>query len=253
MSIEQSRLYNFVDDKNNGIPITSSRMDAELNQDITALNQKVIIKATAPSSPIAGMFWLDSSNKFLKQYRNSEWVTMGVVHYGTVMATPQSGDVWIDNSGAEVIYKVRNKANSAWLTLLQTSDIIATIMPLIYPVGSVYSNRTVATNPATLLGFGTWIAIGGFIAGLDGSTEFLTAGQTGGEKTHVLTTTEMPAHVHRQQKNGSDGTVAGNFAAGTNASNATGDTGCDTLSTGGGAAHNTLPPYTVCYLWYRSA
>lgn len=101
MSLEQSRLYSFTDDKNNGIPITASRMDAELNQDITALNQKVIIKATAPSSPIAGMLWLDSTNKLLKQYRNSEWVVMGVVHIGiSAPSTPQTGDIWVDTANS---------------------------------------------------------------------------------------------------------------------------------------------------------
>jgi hypothetical protein len=30
----------------------------------------------------------------------------------------------------------------------------------IYPVGSIYINAAVTTNPATLLGFGTWVAFG---------------------------------------------------------------------------------------------
>ena len=29
-----------------------------------------------------------------------------------------------------------------------------------YPVGSVYMNASNSTNPATLLGFGTWVALG---------------------------------------------------------------------------------------------
>jgi len=116
MSTSASRQYNFVDDKNAAIPPTASRVDAELDNCITKLNQKVIISASAPSSPIAGMFWLDSSNKVLKQYRNSEWVLMGPVHYGaSAPSTMQFGDVWIDSSGSEAILKVRNKANGAWL------------------------------------------------------------------------------------------------------------------------------------------
>ena len=97
MSTEISRLYSFADDKINGIPITASRIDAEYNQNITALNQKVIIKATSPASPINGMLWLDSTNKLLKQYRNSEWVVMGIVHVSaTQPTTSQTGDIWID-------------------------------------------------------------------------------------------------------------------------------------------------------------
>lgn len=112
-----SRLYNFVDDANNGVPITALRVDSELNQLVNTQNQAAIVAATAPSSPINGELWIDSVNKQLKQYRNSEWVIMGVVHYGTVMATPQAGDVWIDNSGSEVVISYRNKANSAWIQI----------------------------------------------------------------------------------------------------------------------------------------
>jgi hypothetical protein len=31
---------------------------------------------------------------------------------------------------------------------------------LLFPVGSIYTNATNATNPGTLLGFGTWTAFG---------------------------------------------------------------------------------------------
>lgn len=112
-----SRLYNFVDDANNGVPITAFRVDSELNQLISTQNQAAIVSATAPSSPINGELWIDSVNKQLKQYRNTEWVIMGVVQYGIVMATPQAGDIWIDNSGSEVVINYRNKANSAWIKI----------------------------------------------------------------------------------------------------------------------------------------
>ncbi len=99
MSTEASRVHDWVDDKNNVIPITASRMDAEFDAIITKLNQKVIIKASAPSAPIAGMLWYDSTNKFLKQYRNAEWVIMGVVHVGTsAPSTVQEGDLWYDTT-----------------------------------------------------------------------------------------------------------------------------------------------------------
>lgn len=122
MPSEISRLYNFVNDKNNGIPITSSRVDAELNQLVNTQNQAAIVQPTAPSSPIDGELWIDSTNNFLKQYRNNEWVIMGVVQYGSVMTTPQSGDIWIDNSGSEVVINYRNKANTAWINLLDANS-----------------------------------------------------------------------------------------------------------------------------------
>ena len=41
----------------------------------------------------------------------------------------------------------------------QTQVTAAIVNALVYPVGSIYFNAAVATNPATLLGFGTWIRL----------------------------------------------------------------------------------------------
>lgn len=61
-----------------------------------------------------------------------------------------------------------------------------------YPVGSIYVS-TSGTSPATLFG-GTWEQIHGrFLLGASSSH---SAGSTGGEETHKLTTAEMPAHSH---------------------------------------------------------
>jgi hypothetical protein len=59
----------------------------------------------------------------------------------------------------------------------------------IYPVGSIYINAAVTTNPATLLGFGTWVAFGTgkMMVGYDASdTDFDALQETGGAKTHTL-------------------------------------------------------------------
>lgn len=119
----------------------------------------------------------------------------------------------------------------------QTS--LAALGNLFYPVGSLYVNITDSTNPATLLGFGTWTAIAGrFIVGFDaGQTEFDSAGETGGEKTHTLTEAELPT------------TIWGN----SNFVNLNGSPGASAGPVGGGGAHNNLPPYKVGYVWYRTA
>ncbi len=121
---------------------------------------------------------------------------------------------------------------------------LASLLGLIYPVGSIYSNAINATNPATLLGFGTWTAIGGFLAGLDGSTEFLTAGQTGGAKT------VNSAHTHPITISATNGSGVGTLEEGAGTPNRTEPSATDS---GGSSALAILPPYTVCYFWKRTA
>lgn len=127
---------------------------------------------------------------------------------------------------------------------------LATMMALIYPVGIVIT-LGVSTNPATLLGIGTWTAIAGrVIVGIDaGQTEFDTLDETGGAKTHTLQTSEIPAHTHTYTKSpgaSSVGTDAGGDGTQTLDTENTG-------STGGGGAHNNLQPYIVKYVWQRTA
>lgn len=129
---------------------------------------------------------------------------------------------------------------------------------LIYPVGSIYLSA-VSTNPSTYLG-GTWIAWGkGRVpVGVDeDQTEFEMAEKTGGEKTHTLTTGEMPTHVHTPTIDGraigvNDGSLASWHAQA--ASNwSTSGILTSTTSAGSGQAHNNLQPYITCYMWKRTA
>jgi microcystin-dependent protein len=70
------------------------------------------------------------------------------------------------------------------------------------PVGFVFIS-TVATNPATLLGYGTWNAAGAgrVLVGI-GAAPFDVPGATLGEVNHTLTTPEIPAHTHVQNAHG---------------------------------------------------
>ena len=132
----------------------------------------------------------------------------------------------------------------------------------VYPVGSIYINAAVATNPATLLGFGTWVAFGTgrTMVGIDASqTEFDTLEETGGAKTHQLTEAELPSHQH-DQGYGADQTPRHGITTGLssvridndgNAFNST--TAARTSSVGSDTAHNNLQPYIVVYMWKRTA
>jgi hypothetical protein len=127
----------------------------------------------------------------------------------------------------------------------------------VYPVGSIYINASDGTNPGTLLGFGTWVAFGAgrVPVGIDATqTEFDTAEDTGGFKTHTLTVSEMPSHTHNLGSKDSTAGDGGAFneefiedpADTTNGPNVT------SSSTGGGSAHNNLQPYIVVYMWKRT-
>jgi hypothetical protein len=124
------------------------------------------------------------------------------------------------------------------------------VLEKVYPVGSIYINASVSTNPATLLGFGTWVAFGAgkVIVGLDsGDTDFDTAEETGGAKTHTLSISEIPSHTHSlSTSDNPGGTGEIEVAGGAPTSTQT------TQATGGGEAHNNLQPYIVAYMWKRT-
>jgi hypothetical protein len=129
---------------------------------------------------------------------------------------------------------------------------MANLVNFFYPVGSIYANYAVSTNPGTLFGVGTWVAIEEqVIVGFkSGSTEFGAIGSyAGGEKTHTLTIPEMPAHTHTTPgHNGQNSTQNGITTASTPL-----DATVTSDSTGGDGAHNNIQPSYVAYLWRRTA
>ena len=124
-------------------------------------------------------------------------------------------------------------------------DAIATA----YPVGSIYMNASVSTNPATLLGMTgtTWVEFGEGRM-LLGENASHANGSTGGAETHTLTVDEMPAHTHDYTAHLGTG-AAGPISLHDRIPSVTGPT----TSTGGGSAHNNMPPYITVYMWKRTA
>jgi hypothetical protein len=123
-----------------------------------------------------------------------------------------------------------------------------------WPVGSVFIS-VLSTNPATLLGFGTWAAFaaGRVLVGLDaGQAEFDTLLETGGAKTHTLTTNEMPAHTHTQSVNSATNGGSSGYTPDTSTNTST-TSGYSTGSTGGGVAFSVINPYVVVSFWERTA
>jgi hypothetical protein len=132
---------------------------------------------------------------------------------------------------------------------------VADILGAAWPVGSVFT-AVVATNPATLLGFGAWEAFGAgrvLVGHNAADTDFDTAEETGGAKTHTLTAAEMPAHTHGLTRFPTTTGGSSGFTADTSMSGTPTAVTQATASAGGDGAHNNMPPYIVVYLWKRTA
>ena len=62
----------------------------------------------------------------------------------------------------------------------------------LYPVGTIYQNKTDSRSPATLLGFGTWVRITDKFLASIGSVY----GASGGRNSYPLTEANIPQHTH---------------------------------------------------------
>lgn len=129
----------------------------------------------------------------------------------------------------------------------------------VYPVGSIVTFYDTADH-SNFLGL-TWTRFAGgrMVIGYDSSdTDFDTIGETGGEKTHTLTIEEMPNHshaIHSGYGEGSGGSEAYRYQywASSNLGWHDGNENFSLRRTGGGQAHNNMPPYITAALWRRTA
>ena len=111
-----------------------------------------------------------------------------------------------------------------------------------------------AGDHSDFLGF-QWerVSQGKIPIGLDDSdTDFNTIGKTGGEKEVTLSINHIPPHNHTvraniQNASGNDVLVIKNNAYYSSAVE------MNTSATGGGQAHNNMPPYIVMAFWKRVA
>lgn len=158
-------------------------------------------------------------------------------------------------------------------TKFATTAFVQAALAAVYPVGSIYINATSATNPDTLLGFGTWVAFGAgrVMVGLDaGNAAFDTAEETGGSAdaitvshTHTATAADS-GHAHNISATaigagGGSGEFIGanNSPGGSILSNrvqtGTANVTVTVASAGSSGTNANLQPYIVVRMWKRTA
>ena len=166
--------------------IKGTEIDDELNALQTSVNSKADLNSPAlTGSPTAP--------------------TIAASANGTQIATT----AWVRNYLADAP-TASNPASDDNSTRIATTNFVnAAIvasnenLQALYPVGSVYINASVATNPSTLLGFGTWAEIGAgrVLVGQNTSdSDFNSLGETGGSKT-----SELVSHNHDFSVSGTTG------------------------------------------------
>ena len=127
-----------------------------------------------------------------------------------------------------------------------TPTVLRGILDSILPVHSIILRYDHA-DPNTMYPGTTWVRIANrFLWGSDASG---TIGQTGGEQNVTLTVNQIPAHSH--------GSVYSQHAEGTKSqawyTTAGTNLAYGAVETGGGAAHNNMPPYIQVSIWRRTA
>ena len=156
---------------------------------------------------------------------------------------------------------------------------VQAIVDIVYPIGSIYISIN-QINPATIFG-GEWVQIKDRFLLASGDTYDI--GDIDGEATHTLTVDEMPSHTHVQNEHNHsqnshshrlnnsaivyNSSVSGQIPNGTAkkyTTNSGNDVGTDgktatnnpatatNQNTGGGLAHNNMPPYLAVNIWQRT-
>jgi hypothetical protein len=168
-------------------------------------------------------------------------------------------------------------------TQIATTAFVTAALRALYPVGSIYINAGVSTNPGTLLGFGTWTAFGAgrVMVGLDSSdSSFDLLEETGGSKdaivvSHTHTTASGGSHQHftvnsgafntaltdsttlaKSETSGSnnDYTLEGQSSAADIGETSSAGSHTHTVnSTGSSGTNANLQPYITVAMWKRTA
>jgi hypothetical protein len=153
------------------------------------------------------------------------------------------------SSGTGIAFgKVSEKTNTMEISLDVEfiGKLSGTIFDAILPVGSMVL-RYDHINPGTLYPGTTWVRVYGAFPWLTDANGQI--GTTGGERNVTLTVDQIPSHSH--------GSVYSQHAPGTKGqawyTTAGTSLAYGAVATGGGQAHNNMPPYIQVSAWRRTA
>ncbi len=193
-------------------------------------------------------------NKYFTETENGLDIEANNINANCI--TSQSNKFSLDSEGNLTVNSIN--FNTSENNLLSFEAIFNKI----YPVGAIYIS-TNEVNPGTLF-VGSWEQIvGKFLLASNNTSAPYALGKTGGEVNHTLTIAEMPTHAHNPSNYGANWVPAKNLGRGRCAYSSSGtnyvisgDSFDDyvwgsTAPSGGGKAHNNMPPFLSVNIWKR--
>lgn len=176
-------------------------------------------------------------------------------YYGTITYKLAVFDFRKDKAG---IGRVADQAKTLvlpddWDVTVGGQNVVEKLKECPYAIGD-YLYTSNATSPATRWPGTTWSQVAAGTSLIAAGTGY-ALNSTGGEATHTLTVNEIPAHGHIITNPGSLGVYQTSGTEGYGVtpgySGQKGNSRFYAQNTGGGQAHNNMPPYKAVNIWLR--
>ena len=273
------------------MPGTDVTLSMTQGASATARNMYIELTGTGGASLIVPI-----NNKLYFVYNNTSAATTVKVSGQTGVSVPVGAKIALVSNGTDIVTAENYMTGATFpsptltgvpvaptasvgtnTTQIATTAFVNAAIVAAYPVGSIYMS-TVATNPNTLFGFGTWVTYGSgrVLISQDGT---YTAGSTGGSATTTLIEANLPSHTHsatftgnalpthNHQIGGRDSTAnegsdpnsefVRDFPSTQNPTTSSVSAGTPSGSvsvgnTGSGTSFSNLPPYIAVYMWNRT-
>lgn len=166
---------------------------------------------------------------------------------------------------SNLLKEVNSRAGDIESDVSDLQGIISGLLDFFYPIGTIYETTSTDLDTTTKMDThfgGTWEAYGTgrVLVAKSTDTEFDTIGETGGAKTHTLSTAELPSHAHKVSRGINMTGFATPYGAPISGwglqpegESSSGAYYRDTNTAGSNQAHNNLQPYIVVYRYRRTA